>query len=102
MRFEWIETLAHDPRWRPLLHMHRPQETLVPWAVAQHVDEIRAEGALDLLVSTGDNIDNAQRNELDVYLGLLAGGDVSLPAAGSPQDAWGGPDGEPWPYFGML
>ncbi|MEY4229458.1 MAG: hypothetical protein RLZZ362_307, partial [Actinomycetota bacterium] len=34
MRFEWIETLAHDPRWRPLLHMHRPQESLVPWAVA--------------------------------------------------------------------
>lgn len=99
MRFEWIETLAHDPRWRPLLHMHRPQETLVPWAVAQHVDEIRAEGSLDLLVSTGDNIDNAQRNELDVYLGLLAGGDVSLSAAGSPQDAWGGPDGEPWPYW---
>ncbi|MCX6521439.1 MAG: hypothetical protein NTZ21_12310, partial [Actinobacteria bacterium] len=46
MRFEWIETMAHDPRWRPLLHMHRPQETLVPWAVAQHVDEVRAEGGL--------------------------------------------------------
>lgn len=99
MRFEWIETLAHDPRWRPLLHMHRPQETLVPWAVAAHVDEIRAEGSIDLLVSTGDNIDNAQQNELDVYLGLLAGGEVHLPATGSPQDAWGGPDGEPWPYW---
>lgn len=99
MRFEWIETLAHDPRWRPLLHMHRPQETLVPWAVARHVDELRAEADLDLLVCTGDNIDNAQRNELDAYLGLLTGGDVSLPAWGSAQDAWGATDGAPWPYW---
>ena len=43
MRFEWIETLADDPRWRPLLHMHRPQEALVPWAVAAHVDALRAD-----------------------------------------------------------
>ncbi len=99
MRFEWIETMAHDPRWRPLLHMHRPQETLVPWAVAQHVEELRVEGGLDLLVSTGDNIDNAQRNELDVYLGLLTGGTVSMSARGSAQDAGDGPFQRPWPYW---
>ena len=99
MRFEWIETLAHDPRWRPLLHMHRPQETLVPWAVARHVDELRADGSLDLLVSTGDNIDNAQRNELDAYLALLAGGEVTMSAAGSAQDPYDIAPGETWPYW---
>ena len=87
MRFEWIETLAHDPRWHPLLHMHRPQEALVPWAVAAHVDALRSDptgatrgAAIDLVVCTGDNIDNAQRNELDAYLALVAGG-RSQPAA---------------------
>ena len=102
MRFEWIETLAADPRWRPLLHMHRPQESLVPWALAQHVDEIRADGSADLLISTGDNIDNAQRNELDVYLALVAGGTAQLPATGGPQDARDHLHllgDAPWPYW---
>ncbi len=107
MRFEWIETQAHDPRWRPLLHMHRPQELLVPWAVQAHVDDVRRTGAgavhdrpFDLVVSTGDNIDNAQRNELDVYLALLAGGTATLSPWGGPQDAHGcAPGTEPWPYW---
>lgn len=106
MRFEWIETVGHDPRWRPLLHMHRPQESLVAFAVAAHVDVVRRDptGAvhgspLDLVVSTGDNIDNAQRNELDAYLALLAGGVVELPPAGGPQDATGRDPDEPWPYW---
>jgi 3',5'-cyclic AMP phosphodiesterase CpdA len=99
MRFEWIETLAHDPRWRPLLHMHRPQETLVPWALAQHVDEIRSSGDVDLMVSTGDNIDNAQRNELDLYLAIVAGGTASMSAADSVQDASGAAAGSIWPFW---
>jgi metallophosphoesterase (TIGR03767 family) len=98
MRFEWIETQAHDPRWRPLLHMHRPQESLVPWAVQAHVDRIREHGACDLVISTGDNIDNAQRNELDVYLALLAGGSATLSPFGGPQDARAD-DLRPWPYW---
>jgi metallophosphoesterase (TIGR03767 family) len=109
MRFEWIETLAHDPRWRPLLHMHRPQEALVPWAVAAHVELLRANPApgtraapIDLVLCTGDNIDNAQRNELDAYLGLLAGGTVSLPAIGGPHDAADHVGPEPWPYWSPL
>lgn len=106
MRFEWIETLAHDPRWRPLLHMHRPQESLVPWAVAAHVELLRAHPApatrgapVDLVLCTGDNIDNAQRNELDVYLGLMAGGTVRLPAADGPNDARDHHGALPWPYW---
>jgi metallophosphoesterase (TIGR03767 family) len=106
MRFEWIETLAHDPRWRPLLHMHRPQETLVPWAVAAHVAALRTDPVgtirdrpFDLVLSTGDNIDNAQRNELDAYLELVAGGAAQLSPIGSAQDASGAPTGDPWPYW---
>lgn len=98
MRFEWIETQAHDPRWHPLLHMHRPQESLVPWAVQAHVDELRTGPPVDLVVSTGDNIDNAQRNELDVYLALVAGGTTTLSPWGGPQDAHDAGTG-PWPYW---
>ena len=29
-RAEWVELLGDDPRWRPLLHMHRPYEALTP------------------------------------------------------------------------
>lgn len=105
MRFEWIETLAHDPRWHPLLHMHRPQEGLVPWVVEAQLAAIRSDPrgpltgrAIDLVLSTGDNIDNAQRNELDAYLALLAGGRVHLPLRGGPQDPAGDPE-RPWPYW---
>jgi metallophosphoesterase (TIGR03767 family) len=108
MRFEWIETLADDPRWRPLLHLHRPQESLVPWALAAHVDAIGLNPTtlsgrqFDLVLSTGDNIDNAQRNELDAYLALISGGTAALSTSGGPQDAegWEGPG--PWPYWSPL
>ena len=106
MRFEWIETLAHDPRWRPLLHMHRPQEALVPWAVAAHVQTLRNHpspgtrgGLIDLVLCTGDNIDNAQSNELDAYLALIGGGSVSLSGRGGPQDAGDHSGDSPWPYW---
>jgi metallophosphoesterase (TIGR03767 family) len=109
MRFEWIETLADDPRWRPLLHMHRPQESLVPWAVAAHVDALRADpvGAtrhapVDLVVFTGDNIDNAQRNELDAYLALVAGGTCRLSPIGSALDASDLAPGQVWPFWSPL
>lgn len=105
MRYEWIETLAHDPRWHPLLHMHRPQEGLVPWAVEAQVRAIREQGAgpvtgrpIDLVLSTGDNIDNAQANELDAYLALLTGGTVSLSMHGGAQDPAGDTE-RPWPYW---
>ncbi|MEX1106243.1 MAG: hypothetical protein WEB78_08600 [Ilumatobacteraceae bacterium] len=102
MRFEWIETLAHDPRWRPLLHMHRPQESLVPWSVAAHVDAMRSADPVDLVLSTGDNIDNAQRNELDAYLALVSGGTSTLTPLGGPQDAPMQAPGEVWPYWSPV
>ena len=27
-RCEWVELLADQPKWQPLLHMHRPYEAL--------------------------------------------------------------------------
>ena len=43
-RCEWVEVLAHDPRWQPLLHMHRPYEALAHWTLAAHVDRARRTG----------------------------------------------------------
>ena len=106
MRFEWIDTLAADPHWRPLLHMHRPHESLVPWAVAAQIEAIHRQPAgpsrgrlAELVLSTGDNIDNAQRNELDAYLALLGGGVSRLNAVGGPQDASGWTGDRPWPFW---
>lgn len=105
-RCEWVELLADDPRWQPLLHMHRPYEMLTHWALAAHVRRVHGDPLApcsrrpyDLALSLGDNIDNAQRNELDAFLALLAGGRAQLPAWGSAQDAggWQGPG--PWPYW---
>ena len=39
-RCEWVQLLAHDPRWQPLLPMHRPYEALTHWALAAHVQAL--------------------------------------------------------------
>jgi metallophosphoesterase (TIGR03767 family) len=100
LRFEWIELLADDPYWKPLLHMHRPYECLAGHALAAHVDVIRQSGVngspTDLVLSTGDNIDNGQQNELDAYLALVMGGTAHLPADGGVLDARGERE---WPYW---
>ncbi len=105
-RCEWVELLADNPHWQPLLHMHRPYEALTHWALAAHVEQTRrtpiapwSQRPHDLCLSLGDNIDNAQRNELDAFLAILAGGRAQL-------TAWGGvhqPAAElgtgPWPFW---
>ena len=35
-RCEWVELLAREPRWQPLLLMHRPYEAFTHWALAVH------------------------------------------------------------------
>ena len=104
-RAEWVELEADDPAFRPLLHMHRPYDTLTAFAFDAHVRSIAADPVgpvsgrpLDIVVSTGDNIDNAQRNELDAYLAIMTGGVARLDAGGSAQDpSRDGP--RPWPYW---
>lgn len=105
-RCEWVELLAHDPRWRGLLHMHRPQEALTHFALAAHVDRLRAHPLAahsrrpyDLALCTGDNIDNAQRNELDMFLALMAGGKARLSAQGCVQEAGSELGRGPWPFW---
>lgn len=111
-RCEWIELLGDDPLWKPLLHMHRPYEALTHWALAAHVERLHqnrlapvTQRPYDLLLSTGDNIDNAQANELETFLTLLSGGTTHLSAYGGVHepgadfDGAGKPGGKPWPFW---
>ena len=105
-RCEWLELLAHDPHWQPLLHMHRPYEALTHWTLAAHVERARRSGAaqqsqrpFDLAISTGDNIDNAQHNELDTYLRILAGGITRMSAVGGVHESSGELGAGPWPFW---
>lgn len=70
----------------------RPQELLTTHVQASMVDRIRSlrSGPItgrrfDCAVSTGDNIDNQQHNELSWFVGVLDGGTVT-PNSGAPTD----------------
>lgn len=111
-RSEWVELLAHQPLWQPLLHMHRPYEALTHFALAAHIEALHAQPLApasgrpyDLALFTGDNIDNAQANELEAFLSLVRGGQASLSAIGGVHDVAGAEDwlatqaGGLWPYW---
>ena len=105
-RCEWVELLAHDPRWQPLLHMHRPHEALTHWALAAHVERVQLnpvapwnQQSYDLCLSLGDNIDNAQHNELDTFLSIVAGGHAQMSARGGVHEPSGELGSGPWPYW---
>lgn len=105
-RMEFLEVLRGVPGAGSFAPAQRPQEALVTHALDSIVRRLasvvsRETGApVDLVVSTGDNIDNAQWNELEWYLALLAGGEVALAADGrydgvqnSGEDLYWHPDG---------
>jgi hypothetical protein len=90
-RFEFLNRFAGDARFRELLTMQRPQEALNSHAIAAMVRAMNGIEAapvsgspLELLVMTGDAIDNAQANEFATYVTLFEGGMVS-PASGGPE-----------------
>jgi metallophosphoesterase (TIGR03767 family) len=90
-RFEFLNRFAGDARFRELLTMQRPQEALNAHAIAAMVRAMNAIEAgpvsgspLDVVVMTGDAIDNAQTNEFATYMALMEGGIVT-PASGGPE-----------------
>ena len=69
---------------------HRPQETMSVQVASAMVERVNAVAAgpvtgrpFDVAVSTGDNIDNQQRNELEWFMTVLDGGTVT-PNSGDP------------------
>jgi metallophosphoesterase (TIGR03767 family) len=89
-RAEYVElAAATDARWDIMVPMFRPHELLQQHTLAAMVDTINALDVapvsgepLDVVIVTGDCVDNAQLNELNAYLALLDGGTVCLPYDG--------------------
>ena len=88
-RFEFLNAGFADPRYVEIIPVQRPQEALTVHAVDATVRTLGAvQGSasglpLQLAVTTGDAIDNAQWNELQAFLALFEGGVVS-PDSGGP------------------
>lgn len=89
-RFEFCNRYVDDPRFRRLVPMHRPQEALAARATQAMVRTLNSltcapatRAELALVLTTGDAIDNAQWNELQMFLALFEGGTVR-PGSGGP------------------
>lgn len=96
-RLEFLHEHVGRPGFELLLPMFRPQELLGVHAAEATVAILNGLGAsplsgapLQVAVTTGDNVDNAQLNELERYLALLSGGRVDQRTGGhvyeGPQD----------------
>jgi metallophosphoesterase (TIGR03767 family) len=111
-RFEFINGEYEDVRFRELLPMQRPQETLNAHAIEAMVQTLNrlehspfTRSEIEMVVMTGDAIDNAQRNELSNFFALMGGGRVRPDSGASGYEgvqsvAWPGeiywkPDGPP-------
>jgi metallophosphoesterase (TIGR03767 family) len=101
-RFEFFNGHFADPRMRALVPMHRPQEAITAHAIDALVRTLnglsggpRTGHPVQVVVTTGDAIDNAQWNELGLLLDILGGGPVS-PGAGL--TAYDGVQASGWPH----
>lgn len=75
----------------------RPQESMgcrVIDAVARTINRIHESGPLDLVLLGGDNVDNAQGNELTWLFGVLDGGATLACDSGAKDDPVPGPDND--------
>ncbi len=90
-RPDWVEARAAvDARYQPLMHMARPHDVVSNWGAVAVAEAMRANGGgfADLAVFTGDNIDNAQRNELDAFLAITDGGSFEFSYQGPQRTLW--------------
>lgn len=103
-RMEFLHDHAGEAGFEELVPMFRPQELLGVHATAATIAAIEVAppsvvtGApIELVITTGDNVDNAQHDELATYLAVLAGGTVDQRSGGEvhhgPQD---GTDARYW------
>jgi metallophosphoesterase (TIGR03767 family) len=99
-RFEFLNARFADPRYAEILPVQRPQEALTVHAVDATIRTLGAVHGpatgmpLQLAVTTGDAIDNAQWNELQAFLALFEGGVVSPDSGGPDYEGVQSPD---WP-----
>lgn len=89
-RLEAVHELGRRPETRLMLPMQRPQELLAAHATEMLVRRLNdhpgspVTGApLQAVMTTGDNIDNMQHNELVAFLRLFSGGTVDLDSGGA-------------------
>ncbi len=89
-RADWVEVRAAEKKWHPLLHMARPHDLLANWGAAAFCAAINAsaDDGTEAVIFTGDNTDNAQRNELDAFIALAGGGSFALPYEGPQLSSW--------------
>jgi metallophosphoesterase (TIGR03767 family) len=108
-RFEFLNRQFADPRYAEIIPVQRPQETLNAHAVNAMLHTVNAAvGPVtgttpELAITTGDAIDNAQWNEMQVFLSLFDGGRVTMNSGGPyyqgvqaldwPDDVFWKPDG---------
>ncbi|MFO0677859.1 MAG: metallophosphoesterase [Polyangiaceae bacterium] len=81
----------------PIEGAFRPQEGYqcrVMDAMVRTLNAIHGEVPVDLVVLGGDNVDNAQANELAWMLRILDGGDAFACDSGDPNDVEPGPDND--------
>ena len=99
-RFEFLNARFADPRYAEILPVQRPQEALTVHAVDATIRTLGAVHGpatglpLQLAVTTGDAIDNAQWNELQAFLALFEGGVVTPDSGGPDYEGVQSPD---WP-----
>jgi metallophosphoesterase (TIGR03767 family) len=99
-RFEFLNRYFADPRYAQIVPVQRPQEALTAHAVDATVRTLNAVSgpatgaAIELAVTTGDAIDNAQWNEVQALLALFDGGLV-VPNSGGP--GYAGVQSLDWP-----
>ena len=108
-RFEFLNRYFADPRYAEIVPVQRPQEALTAHAIDATLRTLNAAcgpvtgAAIELSVTTGDSIDNAQWNEVQAFLALLDGGLVVTDSGGPgyagvqaldwPDDVFWKPDG---------